>query len=265
MIVNIDSNIGLICYCAKDNMLCISKIKFKQWLLFWLFSFSIIAQSVKASEWQLLGSIGVASNHIDKGVALLDDQATPEMNTLLQHESGLFASLWIQQVDIAGLVVAPQSEEWQFAISTGYHWQFRSPWSVSLDHSWYRYSSVETKPYINYDYQQWNAGLHYREWFSLAYGQTDELWGFAIEQRYFSLSTRHAFSNRLLGEWEFGSVSNEWLGETIDYYFSRLNIGYAFKTWNLELQHHYSSSDADELYRSERVGNHFAIKVGYHF
>ena len=137
-------------------------------------------------------------------------------------------------------------------------------WGVSGSHSWFQYSDSNSAGYRDYDYEEWSAAIHYSDYTSLVYASVDELWGFDSQQDTLSLILRFPFSAKIVGEAEIGQVNNDSFIK-LEYQFARINLGYVHKQWSAQLQYHYSSSDAEQLYRKDRVGSQWLAKLAYHF
>ena len=100
-----------------------------------MMSYSSFAEDVNQSQWQYTGTIGLASNNIRNGIALLDDQPTPVLSWQAQQDAGLFYGFLVDQVDIAGLVSSQEHKEWEFVFNAGYNLRLQKDWSLSADHS----------------------------------------------------------------------------------------------------------------------------------
>lgn len=233
-------------------------------MLFCCSAYGQILDNAEGSRWHSDATLAVASESVYRGLSLSDDRATPLARLQVNHQSGLFASFWATRVDLMGLFFIPGPREWQLAYDLGYSWQFHRDWGISGSHTWFQYTDSNSVGYKDYDYEEWTAAIHYSDYTTLVYASADELWGFDLQQDTLSLVLRYPFSSRIVGEIELGEVEYTGFVDS-EYQFARINLGYVHKQLSAQLQYHYSSSEAQQLYRKDRVGSQWVVEVAYHF
>ena len=215
-------------------------------------------------QWHSHATLAIASDVVYQGVSLYDDGATADIRLTVQHQSGLFASLWVTRVELQGLFLMPAERQWQQAYDLGYSWQMNRAWSFSASHSWFQYSDSGASSYYDFDYRQWRIAAHYSDYASLLYTRVDEQWGFDNQVDSLSLILRYPFSASIVGELEWGQLQYDSI-DSWQYPFARANLGYVHGQWSVQIQYHYSGSDAQQLFNNDRVGSQWLAKFAYHF
>lgn len=239
----------------------------KLWLIIaWLLYANLsLAQSLTTSNGEALsydGYLAVASSYVYRGIQLSKNGVIPQGGILVQHVSGLFLNTHFSQVELSGLFGPSKGDDLELQFDLGYSWQFSRLWAVSASYAWIEYSHRHLD--YDYDYREARLTIDYSDYISFIYANTHNFYGFDVKQRHYSLVGRYPFSDSVVGELELGETDFDGLYQS-RFTYARLNLGKVYQQWGLQLQYHYSSDNAKDIYRSSRVGSQTLIKLSYHF
>lgn len=210
---------------------------------------SALAGSVDTTGVSWSGQVGIASGLVYRGIRLNGESVVPGLNLAVEHKSGFYLHGWFTRValpypdeeyDYAYEYNEPDAEtQWQTLVEAGYNWRLTPAWSISLGHSWYRYSEQvqDNRP----DYREWMISVDYNGLLIIDYAHTEELWGLEERQQLVSLGVHWPFTPRLIGAATLGWVGQEGLYDD-RYHYLRLNLGYLLaENWSAQLQFHHSN------------------------
>ena len=217
----------------------------------------------RSIDWS--GSVQAASSYLYRGINL-NDGFTLSLSLSARHKSGVFASFWLGEDDIAGVLGDSRDSDIETEYLLGFSKVFNRRWSMSVSSIWHEYLQ-DSQP-RNHDFRETAVQFNHADVGSFAVGHGHDVWTSGMNVTYFYYQHRNAF---LVGERVFYGVkelgtnwltrgSSEMKNIRLDYV--RLGVASRFAgNFTLQLDYSYSRPSRSGFFNTSRIRSQPVISL----
>lgn len=214
---------------------------------------------------ELTGNLQIASSYLYRGINL-NDKLTPSLALSARHDNGLFASFWLGEDDIAGVLGESRDSDVETEYLLGYAYTFNRELSMSVARIWHEY--LQDNQPRSHDFQETTLQLNHSRLGSFALGHGRDVWTSGMNLTYVYYQHRTAFFIRDQVFYSVQELGTNWLtrgrsemqNTRLDY--ARLSIASPLGAgFVLQLDYSYSRSNRSNFFNSDRIGSQPVITL----
>lgn len=221
------------------------------------FLLSLTAASMGA---EVSGYVALRSDYVKRGVSQSDSGPAAQLGIDFVFANGFFAGIWGSTTDIENGPTRRRDKETN--VYAGYARDVSDTWSITGHVVAYRYPGQTGS--VDYNYEEYSAGVSYDDRFWLEYSHTPDLYNTGESARNVDLhvellATRH---------WAFGggggyNDTSDLTGST--YWYWHLGMTGSFRYADIDIRFHDTSRWVRIISSADRADSRGAITIRFPF
>lgn len=209
---------------------------------------------------EVSGYVALRSDYVKRGVSQSDSGPAAQLGIDLVFDNGFFAGIWGSTTDIENGPTRRRDKEANFY--AGYGHDISDAWSITGHVVAYRYPGQTGN--VNYNYEEYSAGVSYDDRFWLEYSHTPDLYDTGESARnvdlYLELLT--------IKNWAFGgggghNDASDLTGS--NYWYWHLGMTGSFRYADIDVRFHDTSRWVQIISSADRADSRGAITIRFPF